>query len=58
MCQFGGITASSVALVVIAMDRYRNVVHALNRRWNPPLIYCIIGTLVLWAIVLGMFLLS
>lgn len=34
----------------IAMDRYRNVVHALSKRWNPSPMFCIISTAMLWFI--------
>lgn len=45
-----GVLASSLALMFIAMDRYRNVVYALSKRWNPPLWVCLIGTAVFWVI--------
>ncbi|KAJ3624919.1 hypothetical protein MTP99_018508 [Tenebrio molitor] len=48
MCQMTGILASSFALVFIAIDRYRNVVHALSKRWNPRLCFCLGGAAILW----------
>ncbi|CAH1964731.1 unnamed protein product [Acanthoscelides obtectus] len=36
-----GTTASSVALLAIALDRYQNVVYALSKRWNPSPRICI-----------------
>lgn len=47
-CQILGVTASSASLVAIALDRYRNVVHALSKRWNPGLFYCLLGTTIGW----------
>ncbi|XP_063903776.1 QRFP-like peptide receptor [Zophobas morio] len=52
MLQMAGIMASSVALMFIAMDRYRNVVHALSKRWNPPPSTCILLTIILWIVIL------
>lgn len=52
-CQILGVMASSVALVAIALDRYRNVVHTLSKRWNPGLIYCLLGTFVVWCACAG-----
>ncbi|KAF5306269.1 hypothetical protein FQA39_LY08967 [Lamprigera yunnana] len=43
-----GVICSSAALVVIAYDRYQNVVHALKTRWQPSPNQCIIGFAVLW----------
>ncbi|XP_044252839.1 QRFP-like peptide receptor [Tribolium madens] len=53
MCQMVGITASSTALVIIAMDRYRNVVHVLSKRWDPPPLHCLSVTAILWLIIFG-----
>lgn len=53
MLQMAGITASSTALVFIAMDRYTNVVHAFNKRWNPSPSVCIATAIILWLIILG-----
>lgn len=47
-CQILGVTATSVSLVAIALDRYRNVVYALSKRWNPGLFYCLLGTAIGW----------
>ncbi|RZB39817.1 7tm 1 domain containing protein [Asbolus verrucosus] len=53
MCQMTGILASSTALMFIAMDRYRNVVHALSKRWNPRLSFCLIAAIIVWLISFG-----
>lgn len=54
-CQILGVTASSASLVAIALDRYRNVVHALSKRWNPGLYYCLFGTAIGWLACAGNF---
>ncbi|XP_044253079.1 somatostatin receptor type 5-like [Tribolium madens] len=48
MCQMGGVLASSLALMFIALDRYRNVVYALSKRWNPKLWLCLLVTAAFW----------
>ncbi|EFA08047.1 QRFP-like peptide receptor [Tribolium castaneum] len=48
MCQMGCVMASSVALMFVAMDRYRNVVFATSKRWNPQLWVCLLVTAALW----------
>nr|CAH7722944.1 unnamed protein product [Callosobruchus chinensis] len=37
-----GTTASSVALLTIALDRYQNVIYALSKRWSPRPRICIL----------------
>ncbi|CAG9774104.1 unnamed protein product, partial [Ceutorhynchus assimilis] len=44
---------SSLALLVIALDRYHNVIYALNKAWNPKLWKCIVGVLLSWGLCLG-----
>lgn len=53
MCQMVGITASSTALMFIAMDRYRNVVHVLSKRWDPSPLLCLSVTAFLWLFIFG-----
>ncbi|XP_017778875.1 PREDICTED: neuropeptide Y receptor type 2-like [Nicrophorus vespilloides] len=55
MVQVFGITASTVAIVAIALDRYRNVVYALDNQWNPKPMTCIAGATILWTICIGKF---
>ncbi|XP_063903905.1 C-C chemokine receptor type 3-like [Zophobas morio] len=50
MCQMVGVLASSVALTMIAMDRYRNVVHALGKRWDPTPCFCFVATGTVWVL--------
>ncbi|KAJ8948636.1 hypothetical protein NQ318_022702 [Aromia moschata] len=50
MGQVLGTTASSVALLVIALDRYQNVIYALSKRWNPQPLTCIGVAVVLWLV--------
>ncbi|KAK9885450.1 hypothetical protein WA026_010946 [Henosepilachna vigintioctopunctata] len=50
MCQSFGVILSSIALLMIAMDRYRNIVEAMNKRWNPRKVYCLLGLVVVWLI--------
>ncbi|KAH1016725.1 hypothetical protein HUJ04_007901 [Dendroctonus ponderosae] len=47
--------ASSLALLVIALDRYHNVIYALDKKWDPKLWICILGALVLWGLCFGKF---
>ncbi|KAI4456168.1 g-protein coupled receptor [Holotrichia oblita] len=47
------ILASSGAILIIALDRYRTAVHATMRRWNPNLWRCLIGIAFLWAMAIG-----
>ncbi|XP_030756668.1 somatostatin receptor type 5-like isoform X2 [Sitophilus oryzae] len=46
--------ASSLALFVIALDRYHNVIHAFSKKWDPGLLYCLLGALALWLVCAGM----
>lgn len=48
-----GILASSVALVAIALDRYRNVAHILHKKWNPSLSICLVEVFVVWIVCAG-----
>ncbi|XP_060523201.1 orexin receptor type 2 [Cylas formicarius] len=48
--QILGSTASSVALFVIALDRYHNVFYALSKRWDPEWWLCLGGALILWGV--------
>ncbi|KAF7280478.1 hypothetical protein GWI33_005820 [Rhynchophorus ferrugineus] len=48
-----GNLASSIALVIIALDRYHSVIHALSRKWDPSLWKCLVSTLTLWTICTG-----
>ncbi|XP_018563491.1 QRFP-like peptide receptor [Anoplophora glabripennis] len=50
MGQVLGTTASSVALLVIALDRYQNVIYALGRRWDPKPTMCILIASALWIV--------
>ncbi|KAF7282089.1 QRFP-like peptide receptor [Rhynchophorus ferrugineus] len=52
--QVVGNLASSIALLVIALDRYHNVIHALSKKWNPNLLYCLSGAALLWLSCVGM----
>ncbi|CAG9767435.1 unnamed protein product [Ceutorhynchus assimilis] len=52
--QILGNLTSSLALLVIAVDRYHNVIHALSKKWNPALWKCLTGALILWIICLGL----
>lgn len=52
-CQIFGVIASCIALVAIAVDRYRNVVHALSNRWNPNLTICVLGATTAWVVSAG-----
>ncbi|CAH1377094.1 unnamed protein product, partial [Tenebrio molitor] len=54
MCQMVGFIASSAALMFIAMDRYRNVVHALSKRWNPSPTFCLTFTAFVWLVIFGL----
>ncbi|XP_066259637.1 QRFP-like peptide receptor [Euwallacea similis] len=45
--------ASSLALLVIAIDRYHNVIYALNPKWDPELWKCVEGAIILWGICFG-----
>ncbi|KAK9693315.1 7 transmembrane receptor (rhodopsin family) [Popillia japonica] len=42
------ILASSGAILIIALDRYRTAVHATMKRWNPNLWHCLVGIALLW----------
>ncbi|KAJ8959776.1 hypothetical protein NQ314_006206 [Rhamnusium bicolor] len=53
MGQVLGTTASSVALLVIALDRYQNVIYALTKRWDPTPWICILIAAVLWIMCVG-----
>ncbi|XP_063903740.1 atypical chemokine receptor 3-like [Zophobas morio] len=53
MCQMLGILASSVALTIIAIDRYRNVVYALSKRWNPRVYICLVVVVAIWSACIG-----
>lgn len=46
--QIFGVTASSIVLVAIAIDRYRNVVHVMSKKWNPRWLSCLAGIAVIW----------
>lgn len=48
-----GNLTSSLALLVIALDRYHNVIHALRPKWNPKPYICLLGTAVLWLVCAG-----
>ncbi|XP_050308335.1 tachykinin-like peptides receptor 99D [Anthonomus grandis grandis] len=48
-----GSMASSVALLTIALDRYHNVIYALNKKWDPKLWKCVLGAFVLWMVCLA-----
>nr|XP_022900455.1 QRFP-like peptide receptor [Onthophagus taurus] len=48
--QIFGVIASSGALVAIALDRYRNVVHVTKQRWNPSFSHCIFMISTMWII--------
>ncbi|ENN80730.1 hypothetical protein YQE_02838, partial [Dendroctonus ponderosae] len=49
-----GNLTSSVALLVIALDRYHNVIHAITKKWDPCLWKCICGATILWMICAGL----
>ncbi|KAF2886294.1 hypothetical protein ILUMI_19879, partial [Ignelater luminosus] len=48
-----GVVCSSTVLVGIALDRYRNVVQALSKRWNPELWTCILSAISIWCFSIG-----
>ncbi|XP_066137943.1 QRFP-like peptide receptor [Euwallacea fornicatus] len=48
-----GNLASSMALLVIALDRYHSVIYAVSPKWNPELWKCIKGAIILWGICFG-----
>ncbi|XP_050295591.1 somatostatin receptor type 3-like [Anthonomus grandis grandis] len=48
-----GNLSSSIALLVIALDRYHNVVHALSKKWNPALWKCLGATFLFWIVCTG-----
>ncbi|KAL1497838.1 hypothetical protein ABEB36_008726 [Hypothenemus hampei] len=48
-----GNLASSLALFVIALDRYHNIMFALNRKWNPSLRNCLVVTILVWLLCFG-----
>lgn len=50
MAQSLGVFSSSMALLLIAMDRYRTIVKAMNKRWDPRKMYCISGGFIGWVI--------
>ncbi|XP_044758115.1 neuropeptide Y receptor type 2 [Coccinella septempunctata] len=50
MAQALGVFSSSMALLLIAMDRYRTIVKAMNKRWDPRKMYCISGCFLGWVI--------
>ncbi|XP_045477350.1 neuropeptide Y receptor type 2 [Harmonia axyridis] len=50
MAQSLGVFSSSMALLLIAMDRYRTIVKAMNKRWDPRMIYCISGGFLGWVL--------
>ncbi|KAJ8923022.1 hypothetical protein NQ315_001570 [Exocentrus adspersus] len=50
MAQVLGTTASSVALLVIALDRYQNVVSALGKRCKPKPLTCVLIAVALWIV--------
>lgn len=47
------ILASSGAILIIALDRYRTAVHATMKRWNPNLWHCLVGIALLWGAAVG-----
>ncbi|XP_030746971.1 alpha-1A adrenergic receptor-like isoform X2 [Sitophilus oryzae] len=51
--QVVGNLASSIALVVIALDRYHSIIYALSKKWNPSWRKCLVGAVVLWIICIG-----
>ncbi|GJQ73645.1 GPRNNA13 [Trypoxylus dichotomus] len=46
--QLFGVVASSGAILIIALDRYRSAVHATMNRWNPNIMLCLFGITLLW----------
>lgn len=51
--QIFGVTASSIVLVAIAADRYRNVVHVMSKKWNPCWVLCLCGVFTIWIASVG-----
>ncbi|KAJ8959780.1 hypothetical protein NQ314_006210 [Rhamnusium bicolor] len=54
MGQVLGTTASSFALLAIALDRYQNVTVAIiSKRWNPNLWKCLLAAFLSWIVSSG-----
>ncbi|KAL1497617.1 hypothetical protein ABEB36_008546 [Hypothenemus hampei] len=54
VCQVWSNLTSSIALLVIALDRYHNVIHVLSAKWKPCLWKCFGGASFLWVICGGL----
>lgn len=51
--QLFGMSASSGAILIIALDRYRSAVDTTMKRWNPNLWLSLAGISLLWTIAIG-----
>lgn len=43
-----GQIANSITMVLIAYDRYRNIVQSTNKQWNPKLWVCLVVFSAIW----------